>query len=215
VNKTMLGDLAGVLAVRLLHGLIVLTFTLLTLFFIYRSGTDLNRRLLLVSDRVLGERGGRLAFTAIAAVRGAVNGLVLVGLGEGILLGIAYAVSGVPHPALIAALTAILGVIPFGAPMVFGLASLGLLLQGNTAAAIGVFSFGLVLIFVADHFIRPVLIGSAARLPFLWVLLGILGGLQAFGLLGLFLGPAIMATLISLWRDWTDDAPLPPAATAS
>lgn len=214
VNKTMLGDFAGVLAVRLLHGFIVLTFTLLTLFFIYRSGADLSRRLLFMGDRLLGERWERLAFAAIAAVRGAVNGLVLVGLGEGVLLGVAYGVAGVPHPALIGALTAILGMVPFGAPAVFGLASLGLLVQGSAAAAIGVFSFGAILIFVADHLVRPVLIGGAARLPFLWVLLGILGGLQAFGLLGLFLGPAVMATLISLWRDWTDDVPLPPAAAS-
>ena len=66
--------------------------------------------------------------------------------------------------------------------------------------------FGVVVVFVADHFVRPVLIGGAVRLPFLWVLLGILGGLETFGILGLFLGPAVMAALISLWREWTDDA---------
>ena len=65
-------------------------------------------------------------------------------------------------------------------------------------------------VFVADHFVRPVLIGGAIRLPFLWVLMGILGGLEAFGILGLFLGPAIMAALISLWREWTDASPAPP-----
>ena len=58
--------------------------------------------------------------------------------------------------------------------------------------------------FIADHFVRPVLIGGAARLPFLWVLLGILGGLETFGFLGLFLGPAMMAALIALWREWTE-----------
>jgi len=57
---------------------------------------------------------------------------------------------------------------------------------------------------VADHAIRPVIIGGAARLPFLWVLLGILGGLETFGIIGLFLGPAIMAALMSPWRDWTE-----------
>ena len=72
--------------------------------------------------------------------------------------------------------------------------------------------FGSVLVFVADHFVRPVLIGGAARLPFLWVLLGILGGLQTMGFLGLFLGPAIMAALIALWREWTDPARVADAA---
>jgi predicted PurR-regulated permease PerM len=67
-------------------------------------------------------------------------------------------------------------------------------------------------IFVADHFIRPVLIGGAARLPFLLVLLGLLGGLETFGFLGLFLGPAVMAALIALWRDWTEPPLLPEEA---
>ena len=75
---------------------------------------------------------------------------------------------------------------------------------------VAVFVAGTVVVFVADHFVRPVLIGGAARLPFLWVLLGILGGLESSGLLGLFLGPALMAALITLWREWTalppDDA---------
>jgi predicted PurR-regulated permease PerM len=68
------------------------------------------------------------------------------------------------------------------------------------------FAAGMVVIFVADHAVRPALIGGATRLPFIWVLLGILGGVESFGLLGLFLGPAIMAALILLWREWTGNA---------
>ena len=78
--------------------------------------------------------------------------------------------------------------------------------MGSTVAGVAVFCFGVVVVFVADHAVRPVIIGGAARLPFLWVLLGILGGLETFGIVGLFLGPAVMAALISLWRDWTDIA---------
>jgi len=61
---------------------------------------------------------------------------------------------------------------------------------------------GLTVVGIADHFIRSALIGSATRLPFLWVLIGILGGVEAFGLLGLFVGPATMAVLFMLWRDF-------------
>jgi predicted PurR-regulated permease PerM len=68
--------------------------------------------------------------------------------------------------------------------------------------ALIVFGVGMIIVFIADHFVRPVLIGGAVKLPFLWVLLGILGGLEAFGLVGLFLGPAVMAALIALWREW-------------
>jgi predicted PurR-regulated permease PerM len=214
VNRSVLGDWTRALGFRLLHGMAIFVFTLLTLFFIYRSGAAMSRRLLLLGDRLLGHRAERMAVTAVAAVHGTVNGLVLVGLGEGILLGIAYVIAGLPHPALAGALTGILGIIPFGAPLVFGVAALVLLVSHGVAPAIAVGVFGMVVVFVADHFIRPVLIGGAVRLPFLWVLLGILGGLEALGLIGLFVGPAVMAVLVSLWREWTDEAP-PPALDAA
>jgi predicted PurR-regulated permease PerM len=93
--------------------------------------------------------------------------------------------------------------IPFGAPLVFGIAAAILLANGAVVPAVVVVVAGFVVTFVADHFVRPALIGGTTRLPFLWVLLGILGGVETFGLLGLFLGPAVMAALILLWRDFT------------
>jgi predicted PurR-regulated permease PerM len=132
-----------------------------------------------------------------------VDGLVLVGLGEGFVLGIGYVVAGVPHPTLFGLFTAIAAMVPFGAPLVFGIAALVLLVQDLLAGAIAILVLGFIVTFVADHFVRPVLIGGATRLPFLWVLLGILGGVETWGLVGLFLGPAIMAALMLLWREWT------------
>jgi predicted PurR-regulated permease PerM len=73
---------------------------------------------------------------------------------------------------------------------------------GSILAASGVFSWGAVVMLIGDTFVQPALIAGAARLPFLWVLIGILGGLETFGLLGLFLGPAIIAALLTIWRDW-------------
>jgi predicted PurR-regulated permease PerM len=140
----------------------------------------------------------------LTAVRATVNGLVLVGFGEGLLLGVAYSISGLPRPVLLGALTGVLATVPFGAPLIFGLGALVLLSQSQTGAAIALLVFGSLVVFVADHFLRPILIGGAARLPFLWVLLGIFGGLESFGLLGLFLGPTIMAVLLALWRDWAE-----------
>jgi predicted PurR-regulated permease PerM len=192
---------------EIIHRLILFGFTLLTLFFLFRDGTALNRRLIGLSDLLLGAQGERIGRHMIQAVLGTVNGLVLVGLSEGVLLGIAYILAGLPHPVSIAVLTGILAVIPFGAPVVFGGVALYLVATGSAAAGAAVFGFAVAVVFVADHFIRPVLIGGAVRLPFLWVLLGILGGLETFGILGLFLGPAVMAALISLWREWTEPAP--------
>jgi predicted PurR-regulated permease PerM len=184
---------------------IIFGFTLLTLFFLFHDGTQFSKQLLRLSDRVLGPDGERIGRHMVRAVLATVNGLVLVGLGEGALMGVAYIIAGLPHPVSSAALTGLLAVIPFGAPLAFGAAALYLAATGSTAGGITVFCFGLLVVFVADHFVRPVIIGGAARLPFLWVLLGILGGLETFGIIGLFLGPAIMAALISLWRDWTEE----------
>src|SRR4029077_19816167 len=94
----------------------------------------------------------------------------------------------------------------FGAPVAFGAAALYLAASGSTIAGVAGFWFGLVVVFFADHAIPAHTLRGAARLPCLWVLLGILGGLETFGIIGLFLGPAVMAALISLWREWTDDA---------
>ncbi|MBP0491154.1 AI-2E family transporter [Pararoseomonas indoligenes] len=189
----------------LAHRAVLFGFTLLTLFFLFRDGEALAAQGLRVAERLLGPGVERVGRQAAASVRGTVSGLVLVGLGEGVLLGIAYAVAGVPHPLMFGALTAVAAMVPFAAPLVFGVAALLLVVAGKTGAAIAVFAFGMVVLFVADHAVRPALIGGATRLPFLWVLLGILGGVEGFGLLGLFVGPAVMAVLVLLWRDAAGD----------
>ncbi len=202
VDRSVALEWTRSLGSEVLHRLTLFAVTLLTLFFLFRDGPLLVRQTEIVTDRLFGSAGTRLARQMVTAVRATVNGLVLVGLGEGVLLGIAYAAAGLFHPVLLGALTALLAMIPFGAPIVLGFAGLILFGDGQATAAISVLVFGAVVIFVADHFVRPYFIGGATRLPFLWVLLGIFGGLEAFGLLGLFLGPAVMAALIELWRDW-------------
>ena len=207
--RTLLGrtETAGLigftrtLGVQVASRLTILVFTLLTLFFLYRDGPRLIDEAHRISDRLFGPPGGHLGRNAVAAVRGTVNGLVLVGLGEGVLLGFAYLATGLPHPVLLGLATGVLATVPFGAPLVFVVCGLVLLVQAHTTAAIALLVFGAVVVFIADHFIRPILIGSSTRLPFLWVLLGIFGGLETFGLIGLFLGPAIMSLLVAMWRE--------------
>jgi predicted PurR-regulated permease PerM len=207
--RTLLGrtETAGLIAftrtlgIQVASRLTILVFTLLTLFFLYRDGPRLIDEAHHISDRLFGPPGGHLGRNAVAAVRGTVNGLVLVGLGEGVLLGFAYLATGLPHPVLLGLATGVLATVPFGAPLVFVVCGLVLLVQAHTTAAIALLVFGAVVVFIADHFIRPILIGSSTRLPFLWVLLGIFGGLETFGLIGLFLGPAIMSLLVAMWRE--------------
>lgn len=189
---------------ELLHRIVLFGFTLLTLFFLFRDGAHLTRQMRRASLRMFGPRGEKVGEQMVASVHGTVNGLVLVGLGEGLLLGVAYAIAGVTHAALFGLLTALAAMIPFGAPVIFGLAALVLVAQGAMISAILVFGFGILVTFVADHFIRPVLIGGATRLPFILVLLSILGGIGTWGLLGLFVGPALMAALVLIWREWSE-----------
>jgi predicted PurR-regulated permease PerM len=180
--------------------LTTLALALLILFFIYRDGDKLIEQVTTISDRLFGRAGRRLGGSMVTTVRETVNGQLFVGLGEGFVLGIAYAVCGLPHPLLLGALTVVLAIIPFGAPLLVAAASLVLVIEGSTVQAFGLLVFGS-LVFLAEYLVRPLLIGSSARLSFIWVLLGIFGGLSAFGLVGLFLGPAILAALIALWRE--------------
>lgn len=189
------------LGLELANRLTVLVFTVLTLFFLYRDGPSVADAGETIAERLFGPPGRRLGKDTVAAVRGTVNGLVLVGLGEGVLLCIGYALAGLSHAVLLGLITAVLAMVPFGAPVIYIGAALYLLAVGQTTAAIALLVFGTIVVFVADHFVRPILIGNSTRLPFLWVLLGIFGGLESFGLVGLFLGPAIMSVLIAIWRE--------------
>jgi len=180
---------------------VVLFFTLLSLFFLYRDGDQVLEQSRMIGARLLGPPAKPIGKDAIEAVRATVNGLVLVGLAEGLVLGIAYVIAGVSHPFLLGFATGVLATVPFGAPLMFVIASMMLMAEAKVTAGILVFLFGWLVVFVADHFVRPVLIGSAARLPFLWVLLGIFGGLETFGLVGLFLGPAVVSVALAIWRD--------------
>jgi predicted PurR-regulated permease PerM len=190
----------------ILHRVVIFGFCLLTVFFLFKDGDVLTTQLRHASARAFGPGGERIGRQTIASIHGTVNGLVLVGLAEGLLLYVIYLATGVPRPALLGAATAVGAMIPFGAPLIFGIAALLVLAGGSMAGAIVVVVSGAVISFGADHFVRPVLIGSATRLPFIWVLFGILGGVTTWGLLGLFLGPAIMSALILLWREWTERA---------
>jgi predicted PurR-regulated permease PerM len=208
VQRTTRGHVAGVSRIigeQVVRRLTSFVFTLLTLFFLFREGHRLTIQVRRIAARVFGTGGERIGKQIIASVHGTVNGLVLVGLGEGVLLGVIYAIAGVPNATVLAVLTAIAAMIPFGAPVIFSIATLLLVAQGSFAWAIVVFCMGMAVTLTADHFVRPVLIGGTTKLPFIWVLLGILGGVEAWGLIGLFVGPAIMAALILLWREWAGE----------
>ena len=194
-------EASRVLGQGLAARLATLAFTLVALYFVYRDGEALGGAALDAAERVFGPTGRRYGADAARAVRATVNGLVLVALGEGILLGVAYAACGLPHAALLGAATGLFAVVPFAAPLIFTGAAVVLFAQGATLTAGGLLVFGMAVLTIGDHAVRPALISGSVRLPFLWVLLGILGGVEHLGLLGLFLGPALLAAAVAVWRD--------------
>jgi predicted PurR-regulated permease PerM len=195
-------DMIKVAGVGFMHRLVDFGLAFLCLFFFYKDGEVLNRQITNIGSRWFSEqRWARYSDKIPTAIRATVNGLVLVGLAEGVLIGVAYWLAGLKSAALWAAATGILAIIPFGAPLAFVSAAGVLVFGGALSGAIAVVAWGTVVLFVADHFVRPGIIGNATRLPFLAVLFGILGGVETLGLVGLFIGPVVMVLFVTLWHE--------------
>lgn len=176
------------------------------LFFLYRHGAPALAQFGRILAHWLGE-GARGYLEAVGVtVRAVVFGIVLTALAQGILAGLGYWVAGVPAPALWGAVTALISLIPFVGPVVWIGLSLSLLAQGETSAAIGLFLWGALVVSWVDNLIRPLAISGPTRIPFLLVFLAVLGGLNAFGLIGLFLGPVLLAVSLAIWREWLEHA---------
>lgn len=186
---------------NLAHRSVQVGFTLLSLFFFYRDGDKLLTQVYQVGEYCLGQRWFRYADRLPKALSATVNGTIVVGLGVGVLMGICYALVGFPAPTLTGFITALAAMIPFVVPIVFIIVAVILFSVGSIVGAIAVLVWGTLVMFVADHFVKPVLIGGAIELPFLAVLFGILGGVETLGLLGLFLGPVVMVLFVTLWQE--------------
>jgi len=186
---------------NLAHRSFQVGFTLLSLFFFYRDGDKLLKEVHNIGEYCLGDRWFRYADRLPKALRATVNGTIVVGIGVGVLMGVCYALVDFPAPTLTGFITALAAMIPFVVPFVFVIVAIVLFSAGNMISAIVVLAWGTFVMFVADHFIKPVLIGGAIELPFLAVLFGILGGVETLGLLGLFLGPMVLVLFVTLWQE--------------
>jgi len=177
-------------------------FMLITLFFIYKDGHHLVNQIDVVGERVLPERWQRFSRVVPATVNSTVTGMTLIAIGEGIVLGVAYWIAGVPSPALLGSITGVMALIPGGAPLSVTIVSLYLVGSGAPLAGVGLFAWGAIELFIVDKTIRPKLVGGPVRLPFLPTFFGLVGGVQTMGLVGLFIGPVLMALLVAIWREW-------------
>jgi predicted PurR-regulated permease PerM len=148
-----------------------------------------------------------------ATISSTVTGMTLIAIGEGVVLGIAYWIAGVPSPVTLGALTGLMALIPGGAPLSFTLVSIYLVASGSPFAGLALFLWGSIELFIVDKTLRPKLVGGPIKLPFLPTFFGLIGGVKTMGLLGLFIGPVLMALLVSIWREWLREAELAVEAT--
>lgn len=190
---------AGTLA---FHLALSLLFMLITLFVFYRDGDKFVAQLDLVGRRILPDRWGRLSRVVPATVSSTVTGMTLIAIGEGVVLGTAYWLAGVPSPVTFGVITGFMALIPGGAPLCFTLVSAYLVASGAPLHGAALFLWGTCELFVVDKTIRPVLVGGPVKLPFLPTFFGLIGGVKTMGIVGLFVGPVLMALLVSIWREW-------------
>ena len=172
------------------------------LFFLYRHGDSVLAQFRGVATRWLGASARGYIQAVGVTVRAVVFGIVLTALAQGLLAGLGYWVAGIEAPVLWGVITALVSLIPFVGPVVWIGLSLGLLAHGETQAALGLFLWGALVVSWIDNLIRPLVISGPTKIPFLLVFLGVLGGLNAFGLIGLFLGPVLLAVSVAIWREW-------------
>jgi predicted PurR-regulated permease PerM len=178
--------------------------TVVTYFFFLRHGpgwlAQLQRGLPLEPE--LAAHLLRLAGQTINAV---FRGVVITAVVQAFLAGVGYAVAGAPVPVVMGTITLIAALIPFVGPVVIWLPiAVGLMLTGHMAAGVGLFLWGTLVVSLVDNTLRPWLIGRETKLPILWLFLAILGGLRAFGFLGLLLGPAVLALFLACYRVYSE-----------
>lgn len=182
--------------------IIKLCFTVMSLFFFYRDGQTILNQVSKALEMVIGPRIHHYLDTISETTRAVVYGVGLTAVAQAVLAGLSYLVAGVPNPMVLTIVTFLLALIPFGTPLAYGSVALWLFSQGQTVEAIGVMAWGVCIVSTSDNVIRPLVISGATQIPFLLIMFGVLGGIASFGLVGLFIGPVILAVLLAIWREW-------------
>ncbi|MCD7108604.1 AI-2E family transporter [Rhizobium sp. DKSPLA3] len=197
------------------RSLLTLLFMLITLFFVYRDGEKFVAQLDKLGERILPMRWERVSRIVPLTISSTVTGMGLIAIGEGLVLGVAYWIAGVPSPVTLGIITGFMALIPGGAPLCFTLVSVYLLASGAPVAGFALFAWGTIELFIVDKTLRPRLVGGPIKLPFLPTFFGLVGGVKTMGFLGLFVGPVLMALIVAIWREWLHEVTTPaPEQTA-
>jgi predicted PurR-regulated permease PerM len=190
----------------LVNGVVLISFSVLICFFFYRDGPAITTRVQAVMERLAGHRARNLIEVTAGTVSRVVNGILGTSLAQSILALIGFWIAGVPGAMLLGLLTFFLSILPMGPPLVWIPAAVWLYFQGETGMAIFLAIWGLLLISSIDNIVKPYLISRGGSLPLLLVFMGVLGGLLAFGFIGVFLGPVILAVAYALLTEWIKPA---------
>jgi predicted PurR-regulated permease PerM len=199
----------------LLSGILQLALSIFIAYFFLRDGEALLVRVRAAVDRIAPEKGARLAGVAATTVRGVVLGILGTALAQGVLMAVGLWLAGFKAAPLLGLVTFFLSPVPIGPPLVWIPAAILLAAQEQTGWAIFMVVWGLVVVSSVDNFLKPMIISRGSALPFVLVLLGVLGGAFAFGFVGVFLGPVLLAVGYALIKEWAVDAPVEHRAAES
>jgi predicted PurR-regulated permease PerM len=185
------------------NGLVQILIALFVAFFFYRDGDRVKELLGQAMMRLAGrDNGPVLVSTAQNAVKGVVYGLIGTAFAQALVALVGFLIAGVPGALLLAALTFVLSLVPMGPVLIWGGAAAWLYLQGSTGWSIFMVIYGIGVISSVDNFLKPLLMSRAGNLSMLLVVLGVFGGAIAFGFIGLFVGPALLAVAWNLVKTW-------------
>ncbi len=183
-------------------GMLELTLSLFLVFFFYRDGERLALFVRALVHRLLGTRTDYYIELVAGTVRRVVNGVIGTATAQAIVAFVGFWIAGVPGALLLSGMTFMLSLIPMGPPLVWIPAVAWLFFQENYTMAIFMAVWGFVVISSVDNILKPYLISRGGNLPLIVVLIGVFGGLIAFGFMGLFLGPTLLAVAYSLLSEW-------------
>ena len=183
-------------------GLVQLALSVVLTFFLLRHGAGLGKALDNAIRRIAGERGTHLLELAGKTVRGVVYGILGTALVQGVMAGLGLLIAGVPGAGVLALLTFFLSVVPFGPPLILLPAAFWLFHQGSTGWGVFMLFWG-VAVSTVDNFVKPWLISQGSDMPFILILFGVLGGALAFGFIGVFIGPTLLAVGYRLVAEWS------------
>lgn len=184
------------------QGVMEMSLAAFVCFFLFREGTELLAFLDRAIARMVGNRAENVLAIINNTVRGVMYGLLGTALAQGIVATIGFSIAGVPAALALGVAVAMFSLVPVGPPLVWGCAAAWLFYQGEIGWGIFMLLWGFFLISTVDDIVKPLLISHSSKLPFVLIVFGVLGGLLAFGFVGIFIGPTLLAVAFGLIKEW-------------